>query len=74
MSDTFITIIAIGLAAILMFVFPVMEMADRVDQVSQTEVETITSEFINGIKSTGKLTNEKYNEFIGDLTSNRKYL
>lgn len=74
MSDTFITIIGIGLAAILMFVFPVMAMADRVDQVSQTEVETITSEFINGIKSTGKLTNEKYNEFIGDLTSNRKYL
>ena len=71
MSDTFITVIAVGLTAVLMFVFPVIAMADRVDKVSQIDVETVTSKFINEIKSTGKLTNDGYSEFITNLTSDR---
>ena len=35
MSDTFITVIAIMLTAVLMLVLPVMTMADRVDTVSK---------------------------------------
>lgn len=69
MSDTFISVIAVGLSAILMFVFPVMAIADRVDKVSQIDTETMTSDFINEIKSTGKLTLDEYNEFITNLTS-----
>lgn len=74
MSDTFITVIAVALSAVLMFVFPVITMADRVDKVSQIDVETVTSEFMNEIKSTGKLTIDRYSRFIGDLSSDRKYL
>lgn len=74
MSDTFITVIAIGLAAVLLFVFPVIAMADRIDNISQTDIDTITSEFLNEIKITGKLTSENYNKFIGNLTSTRKYI
>ena len=33
MSDTLITVIAIALAAVLMFVFPLMTMSDRTDDV-----------------------------------------
>ena len=35
MGDTLITVIAIVLAAVLMFVFPLMTMSDRTDDVSQ---------------------------------------
>ena len=38
MSDTLITIIAIALAAVLMFVFPLMTMSDRTDDVAQLTV------------------------------------
>lgn len=69
MSDTFITVISIALAAILMFVFPVMTMAERVNTVSQTDIETITSEFTNEMKTIGKLTNENYSKFQSNITS-----
>ncbi len=68
MSDTLITIIAIFLAAILMMVFPLMTMSDKVDTTTQTEVEKITSEFVNQIKTTGKLSQERYSVFLEDLT------
>lgn len=69
MSDTLITIVAIFLAAILMMVFPLMTMSDKVDTTTQTEVEKITSEFINQIKTTGKLTQDEYDVFLEDITN-----
>lgn len=69
MSDTLITVVAIALAAILIFVVPVMTMADRVDDTTQIDVETLTSNFVNEIKSTGKLTPDKYSKFIENLTA-----
>ena len=68
MSDSLITIVAIFLAAILMMVFPLMTMSNRVDTPTQTEVEKITSEFANQIKTTGKLTQDKYQVFLKDLS------
>lgn len=70
MSETFITVIAIVLTAFLMFVFPVVTMAERVETVSQDDIKTITSEFISEIKNTGKLKNEQYNEYMQNLTAN----
>ena len=64
MSDTLITIIAIFLAAILMFVFPLMTMSDRTDDVSQLAVETATTEFVDDVRTTGKLTMDKYSRFV----------
>lgn len=69
MSDTFITIIAIFLAAILMFVFPLMTLADRNDDVTQLAVQTATTEFVDEIRRTGKLTEDKYNSFIATITA-----
>ena len=59
MSDTLVTIIAIGLAAVLMFVFPLMTMSDRTDDVSKLTVETATTEFVDEIRTTGKITPDK---------------
>lgn len=69
MGDTLITIIAIALAAVLMFVFPLMTMTDRTDDVSQLTVETATTEFVDDIRTTGKLTMDKYSKFVETISS-----
>ena len=69
MSDTLITVIAIGLAAILMFVFPLMTMSDRTDDVAQLSVETATADFVDTIRSTGRITPDNYNSFLQNITA-----
>lgn len=69
MGDTTITIIAIFLAAILMFVFPLMTLSDRSDDVSQLSVQTMTTEFVDNVKKTGKLTEQNYSKFIEQISA-----
>lgn len=69
MNDTLITVIAIALAAVLMFVFPLMTMSDRTDDVSQLTVETATTEFVDEIRTTGKITPDKYSKFLENIGS-----
>lgn len=69
MGDTLITIIAIALAAVLMFVFPLMTMSDRTDDVSQLTVKTATTEFVDDVRTTGKITLDKYGKFVENLSS-----
>ena len=69
MGDTLITVIAIALAAVLMFVFPLMTMSDRTDDVSQLTVQTATTEFVDNIRSTGKITPDAYSSFIQNITA-----
>ncbi len=69
MSDTFITIIAIFLAAILMFIFPLMTLADRNDDITQLAVQTSTTEFVDEIRRTGVLTEDQYNNFVSTLAA-----
>lgn len=69
MSDTLVTIIAIFLAAILMFIFPLMTLADRNDDVTELTVQTSTTEFVEQIRRTGKLTLDQYESFITTLAA-----
>ena len=69
MGDTLITIVAIGLAAVLMFVFPLMTMSDRTDDISQLTVETATTEFVDNVRTTGKLTMDKYSKFVENIST-----
>lgn len=69
MGDTLITVVAIALAAVLMFVFPLMTMSDRTDDVAQLTVETATTEFVDTARSTGKITKANYDKFIETITS-----
>ncbi len=69
MGDTLITVIAIVLAAVLMFVFPLMTMSDRTDDVSQLSVQTATTDFVDDVRTTGKLSLEKYNSFVQTLAA-----
>lgn len=63
------TIIAIFLAAILMFVFPLMSMSDRTDDISQLLIETATTEFVDNVRSTGKLTLDDYDKYVQEISS-----
>lgn len=69
MGDTLITVIAIVLAAVLMFIFPLMTMSDRTDDVSQLSIETATTEFVDDVRTTGRLTIDKYNSFVQTLSA-----
>lgn len=69
MGDSLITIVAIFLAAILMFVFPLMAMSERTDDVAQLAVQTATTDFVDNIRTTGKLTSEDYDKYMQTITS-----
>lgn len=67
MGDSLITIIAIFLAAILMFVFPLMSLSERTDDISQLAVQTATTEFVDKVKTTGKITLDDYEKYISTI-------
>lgn len=72
MEDSLITIIAIVLAAILMFIFPLMGVAGQGDVISQSAVQTATIEFVDNSRITGKITWSNYNKLVNtiDATGN----
>lgn len=69
MEDTVMSIIAIIAAAVIMFLAPLILIADRSDDVAQLQVQTATSEFVNNVIKTGKITSDNYEEFISSLQS-----
>lgn len=69
MGDSLITIIAIFIAGILMFVFPLMSISERNDDVAQLAVQTETVNLVNKVRSTGKLTQSDYNSYIQTISS-----
>ena len=73
MSDTLTAVIAIALAAILMFVFPLMTMADRTDDVTQLAVETATKEFVDSVRTGGKITEDSLAKYEETITGPNTY-
>lgn len=69
MSDTLITIIAIFLAAILMFIFPLLSVSERSDDISQLSVQTATTEFVDNARAVGKITMENYSELVSTVSA-----
>lgn len=69
MGDSLITIIAIVLAAILMFVFPLIAVSQSGDNVAQLSVQTATTDFVDNIRATGKLTADDYNRFVENIAA-----
>ena len=74
MEDTTLSITGIIIAAIIMFIVPLVMIADRNDDISQLLVETYTAEFVDNIIKTGKISNEDYEQYIISLgTSGNTY-
>lgn len=69
MSDTVVTVVAIFLAAILMFIFPLMSTSDSADDISKQLVDSTITDFVDGIRATGKITQDDYNSFIQKISS-----
>jgi hypothetical protein len=69
MGDTLITVVAIFLAAILMFVFPLMTISERNDDISEMAVQTATVEFVDNIRQTGKITQSNYDSYVQTLAA-----
>lgn len=69
MDDIITSILGIALSAVLMFIFPLMTMSDMTDDVSQLTVRIATNEFVEDIRKTGKITPERYSQFLGNIAS-----
>ena len=67
MSDTFITVIAVVIVALVMFVFPLMAIANQNDDITQTSVQTLVSDFVNTCAKEGKITQNNYDNLIQKL-------
>lgn len=74
MGDSLTTIIAIFLAAVLMFVFPLAAIAERNDDTSQMYIQTTLDNFVNTVASKGTLTKAEYEELEAKLeATNNSY-
>lgn len=69
MSDTLITIIAIFLLAVLMFIVPLMSISERNDDISQSVVQTATSEFVDKISISGEIKPSDYDGNLAKLSA-----
>ena len=69
MQNSTSTIIALFVAAVMLFVVPLVTLTDRNDDVVQENVKLIVEEFVTDIKNTGKLTMAKYQDFENRLAA-----
>lgn len=69
MEDTTISIVGIITAAIIMFVVPLILVADSIDDISQLTVQIATSNFVDNVIKSGKITNDDYNNFISRINT-----
>lgn len=67
MGDSLTMVVAIFLAAIMMFVFPMMAMSERNDDVAELNVQAAIAEFVNTARNTGKITIAAYDKLVADL-------
>ena len=69
MSDSLMVIIGIFLAVVLMFIFPLMSISDRNDDISQTIVQTQVSEFVDKISVAGTIRASDYAAFVASINT-----
>lgn len=69
MSDTLMVVIGIFVAVILMFIFPLMSLSERTDDISQTVVQTAASEFVDKVSVAGKIKPSDYEAFAQTIAA-----
>lgn len=69
MGDSLVTIIAIFLAAVLMFGFPLVAISEMNDSETQALVQSYTTEYINTVLTKGVITKADYDAFIQKLAA-----
>ena len=69
MGDSAMSVIAIIVAVIIMGIFPLAAMATEKDKASTLTAQTATTEFVNTIRTTGKITSNDYNNYVSTLAA-----
>ena len=69
MSDTLVTIVAILLASILMFLFPLLAVSEQSDSISQLSVQSATAEFVDNSRAIGKITIANYEKLVSAVNA-----
>lgn len=69
MNDTLGTIIVIFIAAILMFVFPLMAIADNNDTIASQAVQAKTVEFVDKERNVGAITQSDLDEYKDSIAA-----
>lgn len=69
MGDSLITIIAIAIAGILMFVFPLLTVSENSDKTAQLSVQNATTQFVENVRSKGEITLTEYDKYIQTINS-----
>ncbi len=52
-----------------MFIFPLMSTADRADEISTQTVDAATTDFVDTVRSTGKITQDNYDNFVQTISA-----
>lgn len=68
-GEIVVIILVLATSVMLMFVFPLMTMADRNDDIAQALVEAATAEFAENVRTTGVLTLEDYDAFVQEIAA-----
>lgn len=69
MTDTVMTIIGIFLAALLMFIYPLMAITGKNDEIAQTVVEVAVADFVREVTSNGKITELDYEKLVKKISA-----
>lgn len=69
-GDSFMTVIALICAALVMFGAPLYYMASQTDTIAQQALQSETTEFVNDVAMQGKITIENYEAFVEKVSIN----
>ena len=69
MQDNISVIIATILAVIIIVIFPIYNIATRQDSATNNTVVEITTNFVDEIRTKGYITEQRYQQYVDDLTS-----
>ena len=67
MSDSFVTIILILIASVMIFMVPMIAVSHRKDVVSTQTVQAAINEFVDSTRKTGKVTQEEFSNLVQTL-------
>lgn len=69
MGDSLMTVVAVFIAVILMFLFPMLSVSERTDDISQLAVDTAVTSFVDNAASIGMITLDDYDKLIQELNA-----
>lgn len=73
MGNSFMAVIAIGVIGVVMFVFPLLAVSQSSDDVSQLAVQSATTEFVDKVRSTGRMKLDDYDKFVQTINNPNTY-